>query len=106
MNLDDKIRQWIEYCRELYNQDGKDDTSGSAIPPSEMDNDYNDDDGTILQSEVEKAIQSLRCGKSAREDNIQAEMLKAGGDHIINALTAIYNRIWCTKMWPEQWISQ
>ena len=103
VNLDDKIRQWIEYCRELYKQEGKDDPMRRAIPPSEINNDNNDDDGTILKSEVGKAIQSLRCGKSARVDNIQAEMLKAGGDHITTALTTICNRIWHTKTWPEQW---
>ena len=58
LNLDDKIRGWTEYCRELYNQEGIDDPMRRAIPLSEMDSDNNDDDGTILWSEVEKAIQS------------------------------------------------
>ena len=36
-----------------------------------------------FNQEVDKAIQSLGCGKSVGEDSIQAEMLKSGGDHII-----------------------
>ena len=68
-----------------------------------MTNHNNDDDDTILQSEVEKAIQSLRGGKSTRLDNIQAKMLKAGGDHITTVQAMICNRIWHTKMWLEQW---
>ena len=45
----------------------------------------------------------MTCGKSARVDHIQAERLKDGGDHITTVLTTICNKIWHTKMWPEQW---
>ena len=44
--------------------------------PSETDT---EDDHPILRKEVESAIQSLKKGKSAGVDNIQAELVQADG---------------------------
>ena len=57
------------------------------------------DDLTILWEEVEVALKSLRNGNSSGVDNINAEMVKAGGEHIIDTLTTICNKIWSTKHW-------
>ena len=62
-----------------------------------------DDDLTILQEKVEAAVKSLRNRKSTGADNITAEMIKAGGEHIIDALTTICNKIWSTKHWLKLW---
>ena len=42
---------------------------------------------------VEAAVQSLKKGKSAGVDNIPAELVQAGGKHVITALTTICNKI-------------
>ncbi|WP_419635655.1 RNA-directed DNA polymerase, partial [Thiolapillus sp.] len=53
--------------------------------------------------EVEAAVQSLKKGKSAGVDNIPAELVQAGGEDVIIALTTICNRIWQTGEWPTPW---
>ena len=53
--------------------------------------------------EVEAAVQSLKEGKSAGVDNIPAELVQAGGEDVITALTIICNRIWQTGEWPTSW---
>ena len=53
--------------------------------------------------EVEAEVQSLRKGESAGVDNIPAELVQAGGEDVITALTTICNKIWQTEEWPTPW---
>ena len=55
-----------------------------------------ENDHPILRREVEAAVQSLKKVKSAGVDNIPAELVQAGGEDVITALTTICNRIWQT----------
>ena len=48
-------------------------------------------------------MRSLKKGKSAGVDNIPAELVQAGGEDVITALTTIYNKIWQTGEWPTPW---
>ena len=52
---------------------------------------------------MEAAVQSLKKGKSAAVDNIPAELVQAGGEEVIIALTTICNKIWQTGEWPTLW---
>ena len=54
----------------------------------------------ILREEVEAAVKALKMGKSAGVDNIPAELVQAGGEAMIDILTAICNKIWKTGEWP------
>ena len=52
---------------------------------------------------MEAAVQSLKKGKSAGVDNIPAELVQAGGEDVITALTTICNKTWQTGEWPTPW---
>ena len=52
---------------------------------------------------MEAAVQSLKKGKSARVDNIPAELVQAGGEDVITGLTTICNKICQTGEWPIPW---
>ena len=56
-----------------------------------------------LESEVRNAILTLKNGKSPGPDNITSELLKHGGESIIKIFTTIFQQIWKTKKWPDQW---
>ena len=45
----------------------------------------------------------MKKGKSAGVDNIPAELVQAGGEDVITALTIICNKIWQTGEWPTPW---
>ena len=45
---------------------------------------------------MEAGVQVLKKGKSAGVDNIPAELVQAGGEDVITALTTICNKIWQT----------
>ena len=49
---------------------------------------------------MEAGVQSLKKGKTAGVDNIPAELVQAGGEDVITALTTICNKIWQTGEWP------
>ena len=48
-------------------------------------------------------MQSLKKGKSAGVDNIPAELVQAGGEDVITALTTNCNKIWQTGELPTPW---
>ena len=62
-----------------------------------------EDDYPILRKAVEAAVQWLKKGKPAGVDNIPAELVQAGGDDVITALTTICSKIWQTGEWPTPW---
>ena len=52
---------------------------------------------------MEAAVQSLKKGKTTGVDNIPAELVQAGGEDVISALTTVCNKIWQTGEWPTPW---
>ena len=52
---------------------------------------------------MEAAVQSLKKGKSAGVDNIPAELVQAGGEDVITALTTICNKICQIEKWQTLW---
>ena len=81
------MNRWTEYCSELYNHKANRDPSVLNCTQADT-----EDDHPILQREVEASEQSLKKGKSAGVDNIPAELVQAGGDDVITALTTICNK--------------
>ena len=92
------LNRWTEYCTELYNHKANGDPSVLNCPQTDT-----EDDHPILCKEVKAVVQSLKKGKSAGVDNIQAELVRAGGEDVITALTTICNKIWQTGEWPTPW---
>ena len=45
----------------------------------------------------------MKKGKSAGVNNIPAELVQAGGEDVITALTTICNKIWQTGEWHTPW---
>ena len=93
------LNRWTEYCTDLYNHKAN-------IDPSVLDcrqTDTEDDPPPILRKEVEAAVRSLKKGKSSGVDNIPAELVQAGGEDVITALTTFCNKICQTGEWQTPW---
>ena len=88
------LNRLSEYCSELYNYKANADPSVLNCPQIDT-----EDDHPILRREVEAAVQSLKKEKSAGVDNIPGELVQAGGEDVITALTTICNKIWQTGEW-------
>ena len=89
------LNRWTKYCCELYNHKANGDQSVLNCSQKDTENDH-----PILRIEMEASVQSLKNGKSAGVDNIPAELVKAGAEDVINALTTICNKIWQTGECP------
>ncbi|CAH1233196.1 Hypp638 [Branchiostoma lanceolatum] len=57
----------------------------------------------VTPDEVKAALRKLKNGKAPGICNITAEMLKAGGDHMIQWLTQIVNHVWILEKLPDDW---
>ena len=92
------LNRWTEYCSDLYNYETDGDPTVLDCPqiPDE-------EHHPILREEVEAAVKALKMGKSAGVDNIPAELVQAGGEVMIDILTAICNKVWKTGEWPTTW---
>ena len=80
-----------ENCSELYNHKANADPSVLNCPQTDT-----EDDHPNLRREMEAAVQLLKKWKSAGFDNIPAELVQAGGEDVITALTTICDKIWQT----------
>ena len=82
----------------LYHYKASGDLSVLNCPQTDTEEDH-----PIHRREVEATVQSLKKGKSARVDNIPAELVKASEKDVITALTTICDKIWQTGQWPTLW---
>ena len=57
----------------------------------------------VTKEEIEKAIKRMKNRKAPGTDIITAEVLKAGGEHMVNMLHKIFNIVWRTERTPKDW---
>ena len=57
----------------------------------------------VTREEIEKAVGKLRNGKSAGNDRIVAELLKNGGEAMIDWLWELLQMVWWTKQESTEW---
>ena len=89
---------WIQYCSDLYNHQSNGDPNILNCPRTNEGVDF-----PVLREEVEAAVKSLKRGKAAGIDNIPSELIKAGGEAMIDALTIICNKVCKLGEWPTTW---
>ena len=94
----DILNRWSEYCYELCNHKASGDPSVVNYPQTDTKHDQ-----PILRKEMKAAVQLLKKGKSAGVDNTPTELVQAGVEEVITALTTICNKIWRTGEWPTPW---
>ena len=57
----------------------------------------------ILDCKVKWALGSTAVNKASGGDGISAELLKIIKDDAIKVLYSIYQQIWKTQQWPQDW---
>ena len=57
----------------------------------------------VTREEVEKAMTKLKNGKAAGNDNIAAELLKNGGEAMVDWVTELVQEVWRTRQVPQEW---
>ena len=57
----------------------------------------------ILECEVKWALGSITMNKASRSDGIPVELFQILKDDAVKVLHSIYQQIWKTQQWPQDW---
>ena len=60
----------------------------------------------ILECEVKWALGSITTNKASGGDRILVELLQIPKDDTVKVLHSIYQQIWKTQQWPQDWKNQ
>ena len=91
----EEIKRWQEYAEELYKKDLHDpDDHNDVITRLEPD---------ILEYEVKWALGRITVNKVSGGDGIPAEPFQILKDDAVKVLHSIYQQIWKTQQWPQDW---
>ena len=92
---EDIKKRWQNYTKELYNKDLHDqDNHNGVITHLEPD---------ILDCEVKWALGSITANKASGGDGIPVELFQILKDDVVKVLHSIYQQIWKTQQWPQDW---
>ncbi|KAI8486085.1 hypothetical protein Bbelb_361850 [Branchiostoma belcheri] len=94
------LNRWTEYCEELYNHELQVDPA-NLTTSNRVERDL--EDLPVLREEVADAVHNMKDGKSPGFDNIPAELLKHGGEVVVDKYTELCQKIWVEKRWPKDW---
>ncbi|XP_035772278.1 uncharacterized protein LOC118456011 [Neolamprologus brichardi] len=96
---EEQNKRWAEHFQETLNQ--PEPTTNSKAEASQDELGVNT--GRITIEEVKIAIKSLKNNKAAGLDEIPAELLKHGGQAMVEELTTLFNKCWQSGTVPEDW---
>ena len=92
---EDIKKRWQGYTEELYKKDLHDpDNHDAMITHLEPD---------ILDCEVKWALGSITMNKASGSDGIPVELFQILKDDAVKVLHSIYQQIWRTQQWPQDW---
>ena len=92
---EDIKKRWQEYTEELYKKGLHDPNNQSGVIT------YLEPD--ILECEVKCALGSITMNKAGGGDRIPAELFQILKDVAVKVLHSIYQSIWKTRQWPQDW---
>ena len=91
---EDIKKRWQEYT-ELYKKDPHDPANhNGVITHLEPD---------ILEYEVKWTSGSITTNKASGGDGIPVELFQILKDNAVKVLHSVYQRIWKTQQWPQDW---
>ena len=92
---EDIKKRWQKYTGELYRKDFHDsDNHDGVIAHLEID---------ILECKVKWALESITTDKGSGGDRIPVELFQILKDDPVKVLHSIYQQIWKTQQWPQDW---
>ena len=93
--VEDTKKRWQEYTEELYKKDLHDpDNHNGVVPHLEPD---------TLECEVKWALENITMNKASGGDGIPVELFQILKDDVVKVLHSIYQQIWKTQQWPQDW---
>ena len=95
---EDIKKRWQEYTEELQKKDLHDpDNHNGVITSLEPD---------ILECKVKWALGCINMRKARGDDGIPAELFRILKEDAVKPLHTMYQQIWKTQQWPQDWKGQ
>ena len=88
-------KRWQEYTEELHKKDLHDPDNHDGVT-THLEPD-------ILECEVKWAFESITTNKASGGDGIPIELFQILKDEAVKVLHSIYQQIWKTQQWPQDW---
>ena len=89
------IKRWQEYTEEVYKKDLHHQENHSGV--------ITHLEPGILECEVKWALESITMNKASGADRISVELFHILKDDAVNVLHSVYQQIWKTQQWPQDW---
>ena len=105
----EKLERWREHFKQVSNISTQlvpsvvTEVLGEPIAPAVDDDSFC---GVPTEDEIRAALHSLKNGKAPGEDGIQGELLKLGGEVVVQSLTHLASLVWETEAVPADWLKQ
>ena len=93
---EDIKKRWQQYTEELYKK-GHHDSDNNDVVITHLEPD-------ILECEVRWALGNITTNKASGGDGIPVELFQILKDDAVTILHAIFQQIWTTQQWPQDWI--
>ena len=92
---EDIKKRWQEYIevmckKDLHDPDNHDDVITNLEPD-------------ILECEIKWALERITMNKASGGDGIPVELFQILKDDAVKVLPSIYQQIWKTQQWPQDW---
>lgn len=101
---DTKIEErWREHFKELLNVGKVDERKGRVVENIREEENRSENLGQISKNEIGYALKKTKGGKSPGLDSIQVEMLKKGGNCVVEWLRRLFNVCWQRCEVPQDW---
>ena len=92
---EDIKKRWQEYTEMLYKNDLND--------PHNCDGVITHIETDILEWELKRTLGSITTNKAGGGDGIPVELFQILKDDAVKVLHSIYQQIWKTQQWPQDW---
>ena len=96
---DEKLVRWKRYFEEVLNVQNT--LEEGAL--SGLEDHSHTDAPEVTREEVERAVKKLQNGKAAGDDRIVAELVKNGGETMIDWLVELIQEVWKTRRVSQEW---
>jgi len=97
MNIQEKAEIWIEYFDKLLNTE----------EPRELikkgNNENSEVEVELTIEDVKKSVRNLKSNKVPGTDGIHLELMKYGGNKLLNRMYELVRQIWEEERIPEEW---
>ncbi|CAF3152656.1 unnamed protein product [Rotaria sp. Silwood2] len=105
VNSTDRLERWREYFSELFDvpSDVKQHLIDEIQIPALEKKEEDRQNAQITYEEVRRALCQMKSRRAPGNDEVTADLLKAGGEPVLQCLHSIFNDVWENEKMVENW---